>query len=92
MVIPEKPIGPTVEHEYATAVLLLGVLSIFCCGILGPVAWAMGRRALNDIEASGGEYGGRVQLVVGYVLGIVGTVLMICMGVLFLLMVIGGNS
>ncbi|GAB4582726.1 DUF4190 domain-containing protein [Nocardia sp. IFM 10818] len=92
MVIPEKPIGPTVEHEYATTVLLLGVLSVFCCGILGPVAWVLGRRALNEIEASGGEYGGRVQVVVGYVLGIVGTIFMIIMGTLFLLMALGGNA
>ncbi|MFF2553094.1 DUF4190 domain-containing protein [Nocardia sp. NPDC058058] len=92
MVIPQQPIGAPTEHEHATAVLLLGALSVFCCGALGPVAWALGRRALNDIEASGGAYGGRVQVVVGYVLGIIGTILMVVFGILFLLLAIGGRG
>ncbi len=72
--------------------LLLGVLSLFCCGVLGPLAWVLGRRALNDIEASGGAYGGRVQVMVGYVLGIIGTLWMIALAILFILMIIGGNA
>ncbi|WP_067718791.1 DUF4190 domain-containing protein [Nocardia yamanashiensis] len=92
MVIPEQPIGAPVEHEHATTVLLLGVLSLFCCGVLGPLAWVLGRRALNDIEASGGAYGGRVQVMVGYVLGIIGTLWMIALAILFILMIIGGNA
>ncbi|WP_067698590.1 DUF4190 domain-containing protein [Nocardia jejuensis] len=91
MVIPEQPIGSPVEHEHATAVLLLGALSVFCCGILGPVAWVLGRRALNEIDASGGAYGGRVQAVVGYGLGIVGTILMICMAILAVFLMISGG-
>ncbi|MCU1639756.1 MULTISPECIES: DUF4190 domain-containing protein [unclassified Nocardia] len=92
MVIPQQPIGAPTEHEYATAVLIMGALSVFCCGALGPVAWVMGRRALNEIEASGGAYGGRVQVVVGYVLGIVGTIFMVLFGILFLMMVVSGRA
>ncbi|WP_067569001.1 DUF4190 domain-containing protein [Nocardia acidivorans] len=92
MVIPQQPIGAPTEHENATAVLLLGALSVFCCGALGPIAWALGRRALNDIEASGGAYGGRVQVMVGYVLGIIGTILMVIFGILFLLLAISGRA
>lgn len=84
--------GAPVEHDYATTVLLLGVLSVFCCGALGPVAWAMGRRALNEIEASGGSIGGGVQVRVGYALGIIGTIFMVCFGILFLFMLLGGTS
>ncbi|WP_306363821.1 DUF4190 domain-containing protein [Nocardia sp. CC227C] len=92
MVIQNQPIGQPVEHPHATTVLLLGSLSVFCCGALGPVAWALGRRALNDIEASGGAVGGRVQVLVGYVLGIIGTILMVLVAFLFLMMLISGRA
>ncbi|MBF6332762.1 DUF4190 domain-containing protein [Nocardia transvalensis] len=88
----DQPIGQPVEHPHATTVLVLGALSVFCCGALGPVAWAMGRRALDQIDVSGGAYGGRTQVMVGYVLGIIGTILMILMATLFLLILIGGNA
>lgn len=65
--------------------LFLGAASIFCCGALGPVAWVLGKRALDQIEASGGGFGGRSQVVIGYMLGIVGTVLMVIMAILFIL-------
>ncbi|MEU0542437.1 DUF4190 domain-containing protein [Nocardia sp. NPDC005978] len=92
MAIHHQPIGSPIEHEYATTVLLLGVLSVFCCGALGPVAWAMGRRAMNDIEASGGAIGGGVQVRVGLLLGILGTIFMICFGILFFMMAISGRG
>ncbi|MFQ6330340.1 DUF4190 domain-containing protein [Nocardia sp. CWNU-33] len=92
MVIPNQPIGQPVEHPNATAVLFLGAASLICCGLLGPVAWALGKRALDQIEESGGAYGGRVQVMVGYILGIVGTILMVCWAVLVLMITINGNA
>ncbi|MFI6043100.1 DUF4190 domain-containing protein [Nocardia sp. NPDC051321] len=92
MVIPNQPIGNPVEHPNATAVLWLGAASVLCCGVLGPVAWAMGKRALDQIEESHGAYGGRVQVVVGYVLGIIGTVLMIIFALLYLMVLLGGHA
>ncbi|WP_067899012.1 DUF4190 domain-containing protein [Nocardia vaccinii] len=90
--LPDQPIGQPVEHPHATTVLLLGALSIFCCGALGPVAWALGKQALDQIERSGGTLGGRSQVLTGYVLGVVGTVLMVLVAIVFLLMVIGGRA
>lgn len=69
--------------------LLLGVLSLFCCGITGPIAWVLGRRALNEIDASGGALGGRTQVMVGYIAGIAGTFLMIFTAFLYVLVLIG---
>ncbi|MEV0298130.1 DUF4190 domain-containing protein [Nocardia sp. NPDC050710] len=92
MVIPNAPIGQPVEHPNATAVLWLGAASIFCCGALGPVAWALGKRALDQIEDSGGAFGGRAQVLVGYILGIIGTVLMVIFATLFILIMLGGNA
>ncbi|WP_378736497.1 DUF4190 domain-containing protein [Nocardia brasiliensis] len=92
MVIPNQPIGQPVEHPRATAVLFLGAASVLCCGVLGPMAWAMGKRALDQIEESNGGYGGRVQVVVGYILGIIGTILMIVFALLYLMILLGGNA
>lgn len=92
MVFDQPPLGSPVEHEHATAVLLLGALSVFCCGALGPIAWALGRRALNDIEMGEGRFGGRVQVVVGYVLGVIGTCLMVIFGGIFLMMALSGRA
>jgi hypothetical protein len=57
----------------------------------------MGRKTLNEIDASQGRLGGRGAAQAGYILGIVGTVLLI-LSVLFLIVyviimiaVIGGG-
>ncbi|MCU1647311.1 MAG: hypothetical protein JWN03_7586 [Nocardia sp.] len=83
--------GPQ-EHPHASMVLILGVLGVFCCGACAPVAWVLGARSLREIDAAGGIYGGRHQVMIGLVLGIIGTVFMVCGGVLFLLLVIGGHG
>ncbi|MBF6214545.1 DUF4190 domain-containing protein [Nocardia puris] len=92
MVIPNQPVGSPVEHPHANAVLALGAASIFCCGALGPVAWAMGKRAVDQIEDSNGAVGGRVQVMVGMTLGIIGTVLMVLIAILFLFVMVGGRA
>ncbi|MEU6564466.1 DUF4190 domain-containing protein [Nocardia nova] len=89
--LPEPPTGNPVEHPHATTVLLVGVLSLFCCGALGPVAWVMGKRALDEIEMSGGTIGGRSQIMVGYIVGIVGTFMMVLVAGIFLLMLLAGT-
>jgi len=77
--------GPTTpNHPQATTILVLGILSIVCCSFLGPVAWVMGSKAIKQIDASGGQYGGRDQVKVGKILGIIGTVLLV-LGVLVVL-------
>ncbi|NUS45691.1 MAG: DUF4190 domain-containing protein [Mycobacteriaceae bacterium] len=80
------PIGGPVEHPRATAVLVLGVLGLLCCGVAAPIAWVLGARALIEIDASGGYYGGRSQARLGMALGILGTVAMIFMCLLFLVL------
>ena len=55
-------------------VLIWGILGVCCCGAVGgPIAWIRGRRVLRDIAASVGTVGGRSAALVGYVLGIIGT-------------------
>ncbi|WP_067977381.1 DUF4190 domain-containing protein [Nocardia caishijiensis] len=91
MAIPNQPIGPTVEHPQANMILVLGLLSPFCCGIFGPVAWTLGKRALNEIDASYGGLSGRHQVLIGYIAGIFGTILMICFALLYLAGSCNGN-
>lgn len=66
---------PPPEHPNATTVLIVGILSLVVCQFAGPVAWIMGRKALREIDASGGAIGGRSQVLVGYITGIVATAL-----------------
>jgi hypothetical protein len=51
--------------------------------VISPFAWVTGKRTLAEIDASQGRWGGRGQAQAGYVLGIVGTVLL-GLGVAFL--------
>jgi hypothetical protein len=71
------------EHPKATTAMVLGILGLVMCGVAAPFAWAIGKRAVAEIDASGGRLGGRSQAQTGYILGIVGTVLL-GLGLLFL--------
>jgi hypothetical protein len=80
----------------ATLILVLGILSLVCCGLLGPVAWIMGNNALRDIDAGLGNPNDRGLVVAGRILGIIVTVLLvleilIC-GAIFLLVILGGTA
>jgi hypothetical protein len=65
--------------------LVLGALGLLCFGVLSALAWVLGARALDEIDESGGRYGGRQQARLGMFLGILGTILMIFMCLLYLL-------
>lgn len=62
------------EYSKATLILVLGILG-FCCFIPGVVAVVMGRRGLDEIDRSNGMLTGRQKVKVGYILGIIFTVL-----------------
>jgi hypothetical protein len=81
------------NHPKATTALVLGIVGLVCCGFVAPFAWSVGKKTVNEIDASGGRYGGRGQAQAGYILGIVGTVLLI-LGLLFFVLaaITGGLS
>jgi hypothetical protein len=57
--------------------------------VCAPFAWVMGGRARKEIAAAPpGSYGPSTGITVGWVLGIVGTVLLI-LGVLFFIVYLG---
>lgn len=59
-----------------TVILVLGILSIVCCQILGPVAWIMGKNAQAQLEASGMASEANLAKI-GMICGIVGSILLI---------------
>lgn len=64
------------DHPDTTTVLIMGILGIAVCQLVAPFAWIKGRRVREEIDASGGQLGGRSQVQLGYVLGIVGSCLL----------------
>ena len=80
--------GALPDHPSATTAMVLGIIGLagllFCGGItlvLSPFAWAMGGKAVREIDAQPGRFGGRDKAQAGRVMGIIGTVLLV-LGVL----------
>jgi hypothetical protein len=71
------------NHPNATTALVLGIVGVICCSLTAPFAWVMGKKAMDEIDASGGRLGGRGNAQAGYVLGILGTILMV-LGIVFI--------
>lgn len=63
-----------VEHPHGVIVLVLGILGIVGVGITGPFAWFIGSRARKEVAA--GRYAESSALTIGWVLGMISTVLL----------------
>jgi hypothetical protein len=71
---PSDPLFEGLTYSRAKNAFWLGLLSLFCCGLLtGIPAIFVGAQALSDIEASRGRLIGRGTAWVGIILGIIGT-------------------
>src|SRR4051794_17954533 len=73
---PYPPIAYAPDPPKATTALVLGILGIVVCGFVAPFAWKVGRDTVRDIDASQGRLGGRGSAQAGYILGVLGTVLL----------------
>lgn len=78
---------PPRDHPKATTALVLGILALVLCQILGPFAWVMGRKAVKEIDASGGALGGRGQATAGWICGLVATIILL-LSILFMVVVV----
>jgi hypothetical protein len=68
----------------AIASLIVGILSLLCCGvILGPAAAIMGFISRGRITSSGGTLGGGGMAMGGLILGIVGFVLWVVIVIVY---------
>jgi hypothetical protein len=82
------------DHPKAVTALILGTLGLITCQVMSPFAWAIGKKAVAEIDASGGRIGGRGQAQAGYILGVIGSVVLglavlFLLGMLLLLLVFG---
>jgi hypothetical protein len=75
------------NDSQATTALVLGILSVVCCSILGPVAIFIGNASRRRIQASGGTLGGGGLATAGFVLGIIGTVFLV-IGVIWVIVAV----
>jgi hypothetical protein len=73
------------ESSQGVLALVLGILSVVSLPVLGPVAWWLGMADKRAVDAGRRDPSGRGAAVAGYVLGIVGTVIL-GLGVLVLVM------
>ena len=78
MTAPAAPAYGTIapDHPRSTLALILGILGIVACSIVAPFALVIGRGAVKEIDASGGRLGGRGMAQAGFILGIIGTVIL----------------
>lgn len=77
---PTQPYGQSLSTGTGavngTLILILGILSVTCVFVLGPVAWIMGNNALANIN-SGGDQSQLSFVRIGRVCGIIGTVFLV---------------
>ncbi len=79
--LPPVPASPYPESSQATAILVLGILSIVCCFPLGIAALIMGNTEVRAIdegrrppENRGTASAGRICGIIGLVLGALGLI------------------
>ena len=75
----QPPYGypPRQDHPRALLAMILGILGLVVCGPIAPFAWWVGKKAVDEIDASGGQLGGRGMAKAGYIMGIIGTILLV---------------
>jgi hypothetical protein len=79
---------PPRDHPKAQTAMILGILGLVCCSILAIPAYVIGNNAVNEIDASGGQLGGRGMANAGKIMGIIGMVLL-ALSVLYVIVVFG---
>ena len=72
---------------------MLGILSLVICGpILGPVAWIMGNKARDEMNAQPGvHWTNRGSVNAGRICGMIATILAVVFIVLFAALAAGGS-
>lgn len=80
---PGASFGAPPAHRQAMTAMILGIVGLLCFSPAAPFAIWLGHKAMREIDASGGQLAGRGQAQAGFIMGIIGTVLLVLM--LFLL-------
>ncbi len=64
------------QHPRATTAFVLGLLGLVLCPPVGIGGVVIGGRVRREIDAAGGQWGGRGLATAGWVLGIISVVLL----------------
>ena len=88
MTVPAQ--SPYPEQSQATTILVLGILSIVCCGLLGIAAWIMGNNEMKAIDEGRRPPENRGNANAGRICGIVGVALS-AIGIIFGILAIAGS-
>lgn len=81
--------APMPKHSGATTALVLGIVGLVVCQLASPFAWWFGKKTMNEIEAAGGQLGGYGEAKAGWILGIIGSVI-IAIALLFVALAVIG--
>lgn len=86
-----QPMG---DHPKAQTAMILGILGLVCCQLLAIPAYIIGNNAVKEIDASGGQYGGRGMANAGKICGLIGIILLVVSIVFWILWiaVLGASS
>jgi hypothetical protein len=60
-----------------TMILVMGILSLVCCPLVGPLAWIWGRGDLQKIQSGEIAQDAEQLTKIGMILGIIGTVFLV---------------
>lgn len=86
--------GMPVEPHRGAMILIFGLLGLLFCPLFAIAAWLMGGADMNKIRAGQMDRAGEGLTQVGYILGIIGSILLVITVVVwigfFLLFVIAG--
>jgi hypothetical protein len=75
----------------AAPALVLGILGVVLCPLCGPFAWALGRKAEQEVDASGGTLDGRGLATAGKILGMIGTAFIVLLILGVALVIVGAS-
>jgi hypothetical protein len=84
------------NHPQSTTALVLGLVGLIggcVCGLpllVAPFAWVVGAKVKREIAASNGQLGGESSAQAGFVMGIIGTVLLALALVAIVLVLVAG--
>jgi uncharacterized protein DUF4190 len=73
----ESPGQPQSASSQAITSLVLGILSLFCCPLLAPIAWYIGNQEVKAVREGRSPVTGEGIAKAGLILGIIGTLWMI---------------
>ena len=71
---------------------MLGILSLVCCSVLGPLAWFQANTALGMIDSGGYSAEERGLVAAGQVCGMIGTGLLALQVLVLFVWLAGGGA